>query len=413
MALLLLGGCASPRPSPSTVELRSTAVASTEKTANVAPKNPVNPHADDEALAQILDEQASNLLKAAASDPALAPLGKSSERVAAMMLVEWSTVTEDPGKRLQAMAFRLPDGRLRWTVNGQTVRGAVSVLDGIVYQQQMPATLWQGIRRPLMVFNVKGCNGLPLATESDLAALPPVVRRDAQISTDRMVSTCVLGNELAPDGVLPSIRWVGAILRGQEQYALLTAGVSVNKDGMSLAGVTVTPLSGAPVEPQAACTDAEECYDVAARTYRGEDKINASKLYERSCELGLGLACVQAATIHETGDGVPKSAELAAKLYAKGINLFTKACTSKDGEGCYYLGISHEFGRGVAVDNAKAVKHYQAGCDLGNSGACFNLGGMYREGKGVKKNAATAKKFYAKACEGGDDEGCSAAANVK
>lgn len=414
VALLVIGGCGSTQPSaPPDRPPGERATSSTNTTATVVPSKPLDQHADDAALAGLLDEQAKALEKAAASDPALAPLGKPVERVAAMMLVEWTTVAESPTKRLQAMAFRLGDGRLRWTVNGETSRSAISIVDGILYEDRAPVALWKGIRRPLDTFQVKGCAGLPLAREDDLAALPPVVRRDAQTSESRRVSTCVLVNDLDTAVVVPLIRWVGAALRGNGQYALVTAALGVKKEGLSLSNVAVTPLSSASVEPAPACTAAEECYDLAARTYRGEDKAKAATFYERGCELGLGLSCIQAAAIHETGDGVPKSAELAAKQYARGLDLFEEACAKKDGEGCYYLGISHEFGRGVAIDHAKAVKHYKAGCGFGSSGACFNLGGMYREGKGVKKDPANARKFYAKACDGGDEEGCSAAAKVK
>lgn len=67
----------------------------------------------------------------------------------------------------------------------------------------------------------------------------------------------------------------------------------------------------------------------------------------------------------------------------------------------YYLGISHEYGRGVRQDDAEAVKWYRRASAQGLSVAQYRLGVMYDNGWGVPADDTEAVKWYSRAAEQG------------
>ena len=73
-----------------------------------------------------------------------------------------------------------------------------------------------------------------------------------------------------------------------------------------------------------------------------------------------------------------------------------------DADAQYNLGVMYDEGRGVAKDDAEAVRWYRKAADQGMASAQYNLGVMYDEGEGVTENNAEAVRWYRRAVAQGD-----------
>ena len=71
-------------------------------------------------------------------------------------------------------------------------------------------------------------------------------------------------------------------------------------------------------------------------------------------------------------------------------------CSSTQGhaEAQYILGNMFVNGRGVAKDDAEAVRLYRLAAAQGHAGAQFNMGVMFANGRGVAKDDAEAVRLY-------------------
>ena len=67
------------------------------------------------------------------------------------------------------------------------------------------------------------------------------------------------------------------------------------------------------------------------------------------------------------------------------------------------LGVMYASGRGVARDEAEAVKWYRMAAEQGHGSAQYNLGVMYTSARGVTRDDAEAAKWYRMAAEQGSD----------
>ena len=68
-------------------------------------------------------------------------------------------------------------------------------------------------------------------------------------------------------------------------------------------------------------------------------------------------------------------------------------------EGCNDLGAALAAGRGIARDDARAIKLWEVSCRLGSGMGCFNLGGRLRDGRGVPRDLERALTTLARGCE--------------
>ena len=68
----------------------------------------------------------------------------------------------------------------------------------------------------------------------------------------------------------------------------------------------------------------------------------------------------------------------------------------------FFLGESHANGKGVAKNDAEAVKWYRLAAAQGYASAHFNVGYMYSNGEGVLQDYAKAVKWYRLAAAQGD-----------
>jgi hypothetical protein len=134
------------------------------------------------------------------------------------------------------------------------------------------------------------------------------------------------------------------------------------------------------------------------------------------------------------------------KRYSDAIPLFNRACSAREADACYYLGVMSEFGHGVAQDFSRERELYLKACQAGNRPACNDLGilqdyepdllqcksatlaimvnrytgscnggdgascstlaHMYSYGCGIAKDADKARQLYSKACTAGNQQGC-------
>ena len=73
--------------------------------------------------------------------------------------------------------------------------------------------------------------------------------------------------------------------------------------------------------------------------------------------------------------------------------------------GQYNLGVMYADGRGVARDDAEAVRWYRRAAEQGNASGQVNLGLRYSTGRGVARDDAEAVRWYRRAAEQGNASG--------
>jgi uncharacterized protein len=83
---------------------------------------------------------------------------------------------------------------------------------------------------------------------------------------------------------------------------------------------------------------------------------------------------------------------------------FQSLADDNDARGQYGLGIMYDLGEGVPQSAEQAAKWYQLSAQQGHADAQNNLGVMYEEGEGVLRNYDKAMKWYKKAAELGNKD---------
>jgi uncharacterized protein len=98
----------------------------------------------------------------------------------------------------------------------------------------------------------------------------------------------------------------------------------------------------------------------------------------------------EALAIFEEGQGYYKAGDMvrAGQTFRRCAELGDPACQLQ-------LGWHYDTGKGVAKNDAEAVRWYRAAAEQHNRVALFNLGNMYQLGRGVRKNCRTAVEWYA------------------
>jgi hypothetical protein len=91
------------------------------------------------------------------------------------------------------------------------------------------------------------------------------------------------------------------------------------------------------------------------------------RLYERACELRDAPACVSAAKMHATGQGITPNRP-------KQMELLEKACFLGQAESCSTPARAFSTGNGVPRDERRAHELWERGCGGGIETACDALG---------------------------------------
>ncbi|CAK2702403.1 conserved exported hypothetical protein [Vibrio crassostreae] len=90
--------------------------------------------------------------------------------------------------------------------------------------------------------------------------------------------------------------------------------------------------------------------------------------------------------------------------YPQSLKWFKRAADKEDSVAYFYLGVMHNFGYGVPVDDVKAVKWYKLSADQGNRTAMFNLCLKQRDGEGIVKDASKARQWCKQAHQKGNTD---------
>lgn len=162
------------------------------------------------------------------------------------------------------------------------------------------------------------------------------------------------------------------------------------------AAAAAKPAPGVRPDPNGAAA----CFRQGERAAAGDDRAAMALSYGRACQLGNGLACIH------LGNGVEPDEAKRPALLTRAAAVFRAQCDGGDAEGCYYLGIACERGRGVEQDEKQALARYHQACAAGYTYGCTSEGGMYLAGKGTPVDLARAAEVYTRACEQGDLFAC-------
>ncbi|HVV86436.1 MAG TPA: tetratricopeptide repeat protein, partial [Kofleriaceae bacterium] len=358
-------------------------------------------------FAAILDERARALL--ASAGPSLASVGARPQRTAVIARVIWQTVATEPVYRVEAMAYLLPDGRLRWGVLATGKEAdAVETATDLAYPE---GALGEGFRRPLSG-TPDDCT-LPMIPLADAATLPEVARTDQYEHGYGRTDACRIADGGVADAWVMSLDWFGVLVHDGDSMALVSAPVKVDHATLAFTGApAVTPMAKGTATPildaggGPLCPTAADCFEVAARAFLTGEQPLMMTAYGRACDGGHGLACIQMAGFVDDPAG-------AEELRRHGVANFRASCAAGTALDCAYLGIALETGQGVARDEKAAVAAYRQACKANEPLGCFNLGGMEREGRGTKLDRKAAHRDYQHACDLGDDGACDAASKTR
>ena len=112
----------------------------------------------------------------------------------------------------------------------------------------------------------------------------------------------------------------------------------------------------------------------------------------------LGMPSLLGAGYQEATDAFDKGDSLTA------LKEFQALADDNDARGQYGLGIMYDLGEGVPQSAEQAAKWYQLSAEKGYADAQNNLGVMYENGEGVPRNYDEAMNWYRKAAESGNKD---------
>ncbi len=91
----------------------------------------------------------------------------------------------------------------------------------------------------------------------------------------------------------------------------------------------------------------------------------------------------------------------ASRDFAEALKWYRQAGEKGYAPAQFNLGLAHELGRGVAVDERQAFKFYLMSAEQGFAPAQFNVGNMYASGRGIAQDLFEANLWYKQAAENG------------
>lgn len=141
----------------------------------------------------------------------------------------------------------------------------------------------------------------------------------------------------------------------------------------------------------------EELHEDAELFARNMDnpvfKRVVKRLYEHGVACGHAGSCCNLGNLYHETDGTGSKED-----YARAVELYELGVDRGDDQSSINLGYIYYYGRGTAVDYARAYECFaHAALASTNSEAFWKLGDLYASGKGVRKSDAMAWKLYRKA----------------
>lgn len=171
-------------------------------------------------------------------------------------------------------------------------------------------------------------------------------------------------------------------------------------------GVTRDPRA-ARAALQTGCDgkDAGSCTKLGNILDAGEggtkDSEGAGRLYERGCQLGDQLACDNARNKGRQVEGPRWDVERVRTSCDAGFQL-----------DCWELGRMYFYGRGVPIDQARALAIVSRSCRARWPESCDLAARWLEDGTGAKRDVKKALRLYQQACTLGLPEGCDHAGDV-
>jgi TPR repeat protein len=138
-----------------------------------------------------------------------------------------------------------------------------------------------------------------------------------------------------------------------------------------------------------------------------KDPARAVALFKQACDGDDAIGCSRLANAYAHGRGVAVDEARAVALYGRSIALLTPSCDKGDAQDCDALGTLYVKGNGVPKDEARALALFTKACNGGSALGCANLAIMYANGEGVTGDQARALALYQHACDGGTALACS------
>ncbi len=115
---------------------------------------------------------------------------------------------------------------------------------------------------------------------------------------------------------------------------------------------------------------AQSCLAAGEVLERAKKLDRAATFFQRACDHDSGKACGKLGTLMAEGKGVPRDADRAAALFARG-------CTQgKDVEACARWGKALVDGKGLAPDRTRGVAVLRSACHQGSGASCDKLRAM-------------------------------------
>ncbi|MCX7734439.1 MAG: sel1 repeat family protein [bacterium] len=130
-------------------------------------------------------------------------------------------------------------------------------------------------------------------------------------------------------------------------------------------------------------------------------KDNNERIYQITCEeFNLSGGCLNLAAIYESTGRKDKSEQSLKKAY----EIATRKCKGeKSPNDCYILGFMYYNGRFTNEDKNKGIELFERACSMKNGTACFYLYEIYENDPKYNKSP---KEYLRKSCEYFDAYGC-------
>mgnify|MGYP006083038957 CR=1 FL=1 len=131
-------------------------------------------------------------------------------------------------------------------------------------------------------------------------------------------------------------------------------------------------------------------YDKGIIASQSGDYTSALEIFTSLAEMGHADAQFSIGIMHNHGQGVPKSFEVA-------VTWFQLAAEQGHAEAQFSLGVSYAYGEGVIQNAQTAVKWYTLAAEQGHASSQYGLALMYDAGDGVAQDNHAAERWYHKA----------------
>jgi TPR repeat protein len=169
-------------------------------------------------------------------------------------------------------------------------------------------------------------------------------------------------------------------------------------------------------------------YDlVRTKTMESEDNIKAFEWYNSAVSIGNNLkpkfwnglpeeyadALYRLGTMYQKGRGVAQDDAEAVRFYSLAadqghagaqhrlVEMYRLAADKGNADAQFQLGLMFDKGLGVDENHTEAMRLYRLAADEGHAGAQYNLGNMYANGRGVAQDDAEAVRLYRLAADQG------------